>query len=144
MTADQIIGVFQSEPQKARKLESRADARTFGDGVATVGINGISIDSRTFDVYFLFDENTKGLKAVRLRPSERDPSTAVFEYLENLLTQKYGPPGKRDIRSINEITLSAQWSFPSTQIELKMFDSRALSTRLLTLTYKERKEQDKL
>jgi hypothetical protein len=108
----------------------------------------IGIDQ--FTAEFDFSKGSNSLEAVIIAPLGENPSLdSLFQSLELMLTEKYGPPTTRPEPSLQDKeSISVNWAFPSTIISLNRIKMGApLPEDILTISYvknRARKEPDNL
>lgn len=116
MSEKELLEIFKSELKKLPKREN------FNKWYADYSIPNYEINGRKYIVYFQMDGETNKLSQILVQDfaMKADSSKEIyFNGLEALLTRKYGTPGytKNDRKSYL-ISLSRQWVFPTTTIEL--------------------------
>jgi hypothetical protein len=114
MTEDEILEAFKGEVKKLPKPED------FKFAYANLWIPKFKIDSQEFNVYFQMGKETKKLEQVRIE-AKGTYLVGVFGHLEQLLTQKYGPPVYKDTEKtpmLRMVTTKRQWNLPKTVIRL--------------------------
>lgn len=142
MTKKQVLAAFGDE---AKSPPPRLDGKRFGSEPG-VTVPGLDIAGVTFTAELTFEEETTRLDRIVLHSLDKKPSDTLFDSLERLLTQRYGQPVRRDIRSVSKLILSAMWVFPKTVIELEMIEAENVNVRSVTVLYFENKRSvvDKL
>ena len=90
--------------------------RAFKDVVVSAPFK---IGDDRFDAEFRFSADSHVLEAVVISPLETIALDDLFQRLELMLTEKYGPPTTRTYPSLpNKESVSTSWAFPSTVISL--------------------------
>jgi hypothetical protein len=98
---------------------------------ARVGIESMDLAGTKFRVYMVPGPDER-LQRVFISPCSHDDETdAVFQTLEELLVQKYGPPWK----SSESDTTSLQWTFNTTIITLARIRIPAIRFQMVHLEY---------
>jgi hypothetical protein len=91
-----------------------------------------------FNAEFRFSAQSNSLEAVVIAPVRKDLSLDdLFQTLELMLTEKYGPPTTRAEPSLQDKeSISTYWAFPSTIISLNRIRRGApLPVDILTISY---------
>lgn len=123
MNEPDILRAFKGEAVVLAKPDFFSVARA----VATIGIDNMEVSGWKFKARFLFDENTRRLVQVIIRPqdekAELQATDLLYDVLERGLVQKFGTPTHTSARPDHR---DAIWVFPSTVVELSGSTTRGL------------------
>ena len=102
-------------------------------------MHNVQISNLKLEVYFEFGMDTDKLRAVTLNSLETQPeiANAVFQRLQQLLSDKYGIYGKRDEGQ----NLTRVWSFRSGDITLRLLGGGSIN--LTSLRYRQKSPNKK-
>ena len=120
MTPQQIASHFPDAEAITPPVRSFDELRKFV-------MHNVQISNLKLEVYFEFGMDTDKLRAVTLTSLETQPqiAEAVFQRLQQLLSDKYGIYGKRDEGK----DLIRVWSFRSGEITLRLLGGDLTSLR---------------
>lgn len=144
MTEDEVSKTFE---HKVARIEN-PKSYDHGTAYCPLVIYDVEIGKYKYSVNFVFDNETKTLVKVIIRPDNKKPSEVQFHSLEQQLTEKYGPPSyskddkhpdtriSRTVIVRSTYSYKRAWNYPSTIIELNYLDARELDDQILTIVYR--------
>jgi hypothetical protein len=132
MTANQIVGRFPDAEAITPPERNFDELRKFV-------MHDVQISNLKMEVYFEFGTETDTLRAVTLTSLERQPQlvNAVFQRLQQLLSEKYGAYKKQD----EALNLIRVWNFRSGDITLRLLGGG--SVNLTSLRYRQKSPNKK-
>lgn len=135
MTEEQILEIFKGEVVRLDKVEF------YENWYASIGINNLEIGGDKFYVHFLMNKKKKTLQQVNIIAKEEalQGIEVVFEFLEQLLVEKYGKPS---FKNEEEYKGRVIWNFPTTVIELSYLVISEINFKKLTIIYHPPRKDD--
>lgn len=132
MTPQQIASHFPEAEAVTPPVRNFDELRRFV-------MHNVQISNLKLEVYFEFGMDTDKLRAVTLNSLETQPeiANAVFQRLQQLLSDKYGIYGKRDEGQ----NLTRVWSFRSGDITLRLLGGGSIN--LTSLRYRQKSPNKK-
>jgi hypothetical protein len=140
MTGPEILKAFGGEAVLLKEPEH------FKDKFASVGIDNMpfpGIPTETLKARFLLDSTTKQLVQVNISPQTTTFTAAdaerFYDALRSGFVQKYGAP---TVKSQKSGTRKEVWLFPSTAVELSIWDMKPIKLLFVNLAYRDGKLLD--
>lgn len=141
MTEDEVLAAFPNEAQRSEKSEAYSQGM-----VSTIQIPHLQISGTDFVAHFLFDAETKHLKAVNLKPdSSVKALEIIYPTLERGLTEKYGKPDFSSNQSPsipNAKEMQCSWKKGQSRIVLHYFHDPGINFELLFIVYQPISDSD--
>jgi hypothetical protein len=126
MTTDQVrAAIPDAVPLTGREADRKIDGH-----LSPLGVPQIKLGPATVAGYFLFDASGK-LESVAFKADQVSTSATMFVNLSLALAEKYGRP----MESTEGKNRTAQWTFPTTTIDLRYTEIPAIGFQTLWLTY---------
>ncbi len=138
MNEDQILALFKGQAIKLDEIVR------YDKWYASICIPNYVISDLEYTVHFLIDKKSKTLQQVNIFAAKETLSTLniAFRQLEQVLTEKYGPPS---FKKNEGETKKVVWNFPSTIIELVSMDMQSIHFKNLSIVYRPpTKDRDKI
>jgi len=141
MTEDEVLAAFPNEAKRSAKPDAYSQGM-----VSTIEIPNLQISGNDFVAHFLFDAETKRLKAVNLKPdSSVKALEIIFPTLERNLTEKYGKPDFSSDKSPSipdAKEMQRSWKKGQTRIELHYYHDPGINFELLFIVYQSIPDSD--
>src|SRR5439155_16420909 len=103
---------------------------TANGDIRSITIKEIEIASTKFRAFFIFDYDSRKLKAVTLEGVEDTSPARTFSSIEKLLTEKYGSP------TYKQENKNVSWKLTKTVIELLYVNIPLAKWTQVFVTYK--------
>jgi hypothetical protein len=148
MTQDELFKLFSDSIVKRsqRNFYLKPGGSSERYGYVDYVIPEMKVAGDVFEVSFVMDIKTYQLIEVdlSLKDYKKAASTQsiVFDKLEELLTQKYGPPTYKNESITSVVNRVRHWAFHTTTIKLDFHYMKGIDMTIFHLTYEPSKNED--
>ncbi len=118
------IRKLSASEKKELEAKAKKNKEKFETFHTNLWIKSAEIYGKPFEVYFKMNDKTNKLGVINFVSMEK-PSKALFKFLEKKLTEEYGFPSRgytSEGSVANLLIRNRFWIFPTTTIELELFD----------------------